>query len=215
MSDVEWTIVPDIRPPAGASDRLARASAYDVVAIGGSAGGISALIGVLSSLPATFPLPILVVQHLSATLPSRLPEVLGWRTPLRVKWAEHGEALAPGTVYVAPPDRHLLVGAGHRVALSSAERVGRWRPSVDALFRSAAQVCGERAIAVVLSGVMWDGAAGIAAVAERGGITVTQDEATSDHFDMPAAALDLGRADVVMPPRKIAQALQVLAEPVA
>lgn len=208
MLDEEHTIVLDTPP-------LARAPAYDVVAIGGSAGGIQALIAVLSSLPASFPLPILVVQHLSATLPSRLPEVLGWRTSLRAKWAQDGEPLAPGTVYVAPPDRHLLVGTGRRVALSSAERAGRWRPSVDALFHSAAEVCGARAIAVVLSGVMWDGAAGVAAVAERGGITIAQDEATCDHFDMPAAALDLGRADVVLPPRKIAQALQVLAELVA
>lgn len=95
--------------------------------------------------------------------------------------------------------------------LSSAERAGWWRPAVDVLFRSAADVFGERTIAVVLSGAMWDGAKGIGAVAETGGITIAQNEASSGHFDRPAAALDLGRADLAMEPAKIARALQVLA----
>lgn len=196
-------------PPA---DRLALPPGYDVVVIGGSAGGIPALISLLSALPAAFPLPVLVVQHLSTRMPSMLPKVLGWRTDLRVKWAEDGERMRPGTVHIAPADRHLLARPGHRLALSSAPRVGWWRPAVDALFDSAAEVYGARVAAVVLSGAMWDGAKGIAAVARRGGITIVQDEATSGHFDMPAAALDLGRADLFMSPQKIAAALQVLVE---
>ena len=180
--------------------------------IGGSAGGIPALAAVLAALPADFPIPILVVQHLSAKLPSKLPVALGWRTGLRVKWAEDGEPARPGTVHVAPPDQHLLVAPGPRLALSSAERVGWWRPAVDALFRSAAEACGERVAAVVLSGAMWDGALGMIAVAKGGGITIAQDEATSAHFDMPAAALDLGRVDLVMSPRKIAETLRFLAD---
>ena len=195
------------------SDHLASALVYSVVVIGGSAGGISALIKLLSALPASFPLPILVVQHLSATLPSRLPEVLGRRTPLRVKWAEHGELIEAGTVYVAPPDWHLLVRPQNRIALSLADRLGWWRPAVDALFLSAAEVCGERTIAIVLSGAMWDGTQGIVAVARAGGITIAQNEATSDHFDMPASALDFGRADLMMGPEEMARALQVLATP--
>jgi two-component system chemotaxis response regulator CheB len=181
--------------------------------IGGSAGGIPALITLLSALPADFPVPILVVQHLSAKLPSRLPEVLGRRTDLAVKWAEDGERMGAGTVHVAPRDQHLLLRPGHRLALSSADRVGWWRPAVDTLFDSAAAAYGERVVAVVLSGAMWDGARGIASVARRGGITIVQDEATSDHFDMPAAALDLGRVDLMMSPQKIAAALRLLAEP--
>jgi two-component system chemotaxis response regulator CheB len=194
-------------------DHSAPALAHDVVVVGGSAGGIPVLIKLLSALPAHFPLPILVVQHLSATLPSRLPDVLGWRTPLRVKWAEDGEALEPGTVYVAPPDRHLLVRPENRIALSSADRVGWWRPAVDALFLSAAEVCGARTVAIVLSGMMSDGTVGIAAVAGAGGITIAQNEATSDHFDMPAFALDIGHADLMMGPEEIIRALQVLADP--
>jgi two-component system chemotaxis response regulator CheB len=131
---------------------------------------------------------------------------------LRVKWAEYGELMKPGTVYVAPPDQHLVLKPGHRVGLSSADRVGWWRPAVDMLFRSAAEIHGERTIAIVLSGAMWDGAKGVAAVAYAGGITIVQDEATSDHFDMPAAALVLGRADVMMSPHRMAQVLQVLTE---
>jgi len=193
------------------ADYPSQAPAYDVVVIGASAGGVPALVALLSAVPADFPVPILVVQHLSATLPSNLPTVLGYRTPLMVKWAEQGELLRPGRVYVAPPDRHLLVQPNGRTALSSTDRIGWWRPAVDVLFRSAAAAYGERVIAVVLSGAMWDGAKGTRAVAEAGGITIAQDEGTCDHFDMPAAALDLGRADLMMSPPKIAEALRLLA----
>jgi two-component system chemotaxis response regulator CheB len=178
-----------------------------VVVIGASAGGIKALMALLSHLQVDFPYPIHLVLHLSAAKNSELDKVLGKITPLRVKWAEDGEVAMPGTVYIAPRDRHLLIVPGDRIALSSAERVGRWRPAVDALFRSAAQFCGERVIAVVLSGAMWDGAAGIEAVWKHGGLTVVQDEITSEHFDMPAAALDLGHADVALNPQKIAEFL--------
>jgi two-component system chemotaxis response regulator CheB len=200
------------RPNSRSSDRVVKTSTYSVVVIGASAGGISALMSLLAFLPTDFALPILVVQHLPAKLRSNLPTILGWRTALRVKWAQDREPMGPGTVYVAPPDQHLLVGAGGRLSLSSSAPVGLWRPAVDALFESAAQFCGDRAIAIVLSGAMWDGAKGIAAVAERGGITIAQDEASSDWFDMPAAALDLGHADIMMAPPKIAEALLLLVE---
>jgi len=210
---VGWlTGMPDSQPSSDPVVHPTQASAFRVVVIGASAGGIQALTDLLSRLPAAFAFPILLVQHLSAKLPSRLPEVLGYKTALRVKWAEDDEAMKPGTVYVAPPDRHLVVRPDHRIGLSSAARVGWWRPAVDILFQSSAEVCGERTIAIVLSGAMWDGAKGVAAVAKAGGITIVQDEASAGHFDMPAAALDIGRADVMMSPQKIAQALQVLAE---
>lgn len=98
-----------------------------------------------------------------------------------------------------------------RMRLSSARRVGCWRPAVDVLFSSAARVYGAATIGVVLSGMMWDGARGIADVASAGGVTIVQDEESCPFFDMPAAALDLGRADVAMSPRDIARALCVLA----
>lgn len=194
-------------------EQPARTSICDIVVVGGSAGGIQALISLLNALPADFPLPILVVQHLSRETPSRLPEILQWRTKWVAKWAEDGEPIRRGVVYVGPADRHLLLGPDRRLALSSTPPFRWWRPAVDALFQSAAEIYGERVVAVVLSGAMWDGARGISAIASRGGITIVQDEATSEHFDMPASAIDLGRADLVMSPIKIAAALQTLAEP--
>ena len=104
----------------------ARTSICDIVVVGGSAGGIQALISLLNTLPADFPLPILVVQHLSRQMPSRLPEVLQWRTKRAVKWAEDEEPIKPGVVYVAPADHHLLVRPDHRLVLSSAPPLGWW-----------------------------------------------------------------------------------------
>jgi two-component system chemotaxis response regulator CheB len=185
---------------------------YDLVAIGGSAGGITALGAMLGALPASFPLPILVVQHLSATLPSLLPEVLGYRTPLRCKWAAQGDRLTGGTVYVGPPDRHLLVGRGRRVRLSIGPKEDWWRPAVNRLFESAAEICGGRVIAVVMSGMMWDGARGMAAVHDAGGFTIAQDAPSSRYFEMPSSAIDLAAPDAILPPAEIARTLLVLAE---
>jgi two-component system chemotaxis response regulator CheB len=184
---------------------------FDLVVIGASAGGIPALIGVLSALERDFPLPILIVQHLPKRSPSVLSSVLGWRTALPVRWAEDGGTMLPSTVYVAPADHHLLVEPELRMRLSCGEPMGYWMPAIDPLFRSAAMHYGKRAIAVVLSGMMWDGAGGMSAVAASGGVTIAQNEASSGYFDMPAAALDLGHADVEMNPQQIARALHVLA----
>jgi two-component system chemotaxis response regulator CheB len=185
---------------------------YDLVAIGGSAGGIPALNALLSLLPPSFPLPILVVQHLSAKLPSHLPAVLGQRTKLRCKWAEDGEIPEGGTVYVGPADRHMLVMPDRRLHLSDGPKRGWWRPAVDRLLESAAEACGNRAIGIVLSGMMWDGARGIAALREAGALTIAQDEASAGHFEMPARAIDFGGADIVLSPARIAAALEVLAD---
>jgi two-component system chemotaxis response regulator CheB len=149
---------------------------------------------------------------LAAGAPSVLPMILGWRTRLVVRWAADGDELEPSHIYVAPPNRHLLVGPDGRLALSDGERIGWWRPAVDALFQSAAECHKQKAIGIVLSGAMWDGAAGMAAIAAAGGITIAQDQASAGFFDMPAAACDFGRADLVMSPAQIAGALRVLAE---
>jgi two-component system chemotaxis response regulator CheB len=183
-----------------------------IVAIGGSAGGIRAAVEILSLLPADFPLPILFVLHLSALLPSRLVEVLAFKTKLRVKWAQWGERALPGTVHVAPPDRHLLLEPNGRLALSDSDRVNYWRPAVDRLFESVAAVSGGGSIGVVLSGSMFDGMRGIAAIRDAGGLTIAQSEMSSDHFEMPCAAIDQSRADIVLSPAKIAEALIVASE---
>lgn len=184
-------------------------AAYRVVAIGCSAGGIRALHQLLGELPANFKLPILLSAHLSKTLPSRLPEVLGFKTSLRVKWAEDGETMRGGMVYVAPRNLHLTIRSCGRITLDSSAPMRWWRPAVDRLLTSAAEAFGARAIGIILSGAMWDGAQGIAAIASAGGLTMTQDT-SADHFEMPAAAIDLGGADIVLSPAKIAEALLAL-----
>jgi two-component system chemotaxis response regulator CheB len=187
-------------------------SAGGVVAIGGSAGGVRAAINIFSRLPADFPLPILFVLHLSRVEPSRLADVLAYRTSLRVKWAQWGEKALPGTIHVAPPDRHLVIQPNGRLALSDTEPFHYWRPAVDRLFESVAASCGPGAIGVILSGLLFDGMAGMAAIRDAGGLTIAQSESSSDHFDMPCAAIDQSRADIVLPPAKIAEALMVASE---
>lgn len=185
---------------------------YRLVAFGGSAGALSALLGILSLLPGDFPIPIAVVQHLAAERQSRLPGVLGFRTGLRCKWAEDGDLPRPGCVHVAPPGGNLtLTAAGtFRSTPTRKPRLG-W-PSVDIFLASVAAELGARAIAIVLSGMLQDGAEGIWAVRRRGGATMVQRPASASCPDMPSAAIDLGRADLTLSVAGIAQALQILAE---
>jgi two-component system chemotaxis response regulator CheB len=168
---------------------------FDIVAIATSAGGLQAL----SELPADFPVPILVVQHLQPKQPSHLVHILQRRTRLQVKQAEAGDLLQPGTIYIAPPDRHLLVSEDHRVVLSDDPLVHFVRPAADRLFASVAEHFHEHAIAVVLTGCGSDGEEGVYAVKVHGGIVIAQDEGTSEHFGMPRAAIRSGLVDFVLP----------------
>jgi two-component system chemotaxis response regulator CheB len=187
-------------------------SSFGVVAVGGSAGALEALIHIFGRLPAAFGIPILLVQHLPRRGESNLPLVLGRRTFLRVKWAEQGEELHGGTVYVAPINHHLTVAADRTVHLCClSARVNYFRPAIDPLFASVARVFGRRAIAIVLSGMLDDGARGIAEVHRCGGVTMAQNEASSKHFDMPCAAMDFGGSELRLAPQKIAEALRAVA----
>jgi two-component system, chemotaxis family, protein-glutamate methylesterase/glutaminase len=179
----------------------------DVVAIVGSAGGIRAMEEVLEQLPADLKAAVIVVIHLTPQHRSVLAAVLGRRTSLAVKQAEHGEPMEEGTVYVAPPDAHLLVGADGTLRLESSELVPHVRPSADALLLSIAKEYEGRCLAVVLSGTGIDGAAGAAAVKRAGGTVLAQDEATSEHFGMPGAAILTGAVDQVLPLREIGAAV--------
>jgi two-component system, chemotaxis family, protein-glutamate methylesterase/glutaminase len=171
---------------------------FDVVAIGTSAGGLNALSHVLRTLPRDFPSSIVVVQHLSPTHKSWMPDLLGRSTKLRVKQAEHNEIMLPGTVYIAPPDEHLLVGPG-KLQLAHTRLVHFSRPSIDLLFESVAGTYGSRAIGVVLSGSGSDGAAGIRAIKEAGGTTVAQKPDEAEFPPMPLAAVGTGCVDFVVP----------------
>jgi two-component system chemotaxis response regulator CheB len=185
-------------------------AAFDVVAIAASAGGLRALRIVLSALPADFPAAVLIVQHLDPRHRSLLAEILSRATPLRVKQAEEGEPLEPGVVYIAAPNRHLLVRPDGTLALSEFELVHFVRPSADLLFESAAGSYGDRVVAVVLTGSGSDGAMGTQAVKKVGGTVIIQDEATSEFYGMPGAALQAGAVDVQLPLAEIGPALVAL-----
>ncbi|WP_433663119.1 chemotaxis protein CheB [Nocardia sp. CA-128927] len=183
---------------------------YAVVAIASSAGGITALFKVLGALPATLPVPVLVVQHLDPRHKTVLAELLSRRTELRVKLATAGETAEAGTVYIAPPNHHLLVEPNGVLALSGSELVHFVRPSADLLFESVAGAYGPRAVACVLTGSGSDGATGVSAVKSRGGTVVVQDPEEAEFKGMPSAAVATGDADLVVPLDEIAGVLRGL-----
>ena len=170
---------------------------YDLVAIGASAGGLSALTEVLRPIAVDAP-AILVVQHLDPMHKSHLAELIARKTAKQVKQAEHGELILPGFVYIGPPDEHLLVGPG-KIQLVHSQLVHFSRPSIDLMFESVAGMYGSRSVGVILSGSNRDGAAGIRAIREAGGTTVAQDPASAEFRVMPQAAIDTGCVDVVVP----------------
>lgn len=178
-----------------------------MVAICASAGGLNALSQVLSALPADFPAAIAVVQHVSPQYPSMMPHILKRRTALEVKHAEAGDLLRPGRVYIAPPDRHLLVNPDSTLSLSHSELVHFVRPSADLLFESVAATFKQRAIAVVLTGMGSDGAMGVRAIKKMGGTTIAQDRLTCEFSAMPEAAINTGDVDLVVPLHEIAATL--------
>jgi len=185
-------------------------AAYDIVAIVASAGGLRALSHVLSAMSQDFPAALTVVQHLDPRHRSLMAELLSRQSRLPVKQAEDGDQLRPGAVYVAPPDRHLLVNPDGTLSLSKAELVHFLRPSGDLLFESVAASFKDRAIAVVLTGTGSDGAKGLQAIKKMGGTVVTQDEATAEFSGMPHAAIQTGQVDFVLPLDEIARALNTL-----
>lgn len=197
---------PHARSPSGSHPP----GPFRVVAIASSAGGLNALTEVISGLPADFPVPIVVVQHLDPRHRSHMAEILGRKTRLGVHQASDGGRLEPGTVLMAPPDEHLLVNADGTVSLSHTELVHFVRPSADLLFESIAASFGDGAIAVVLTGSGQDGSMGVRAVASTGGTVIAQDETTSEFFGMPGAAIATGCVDVVLPLGEIPRSLITL-----
>lgn len=177
------------------------------IAIGASAGGVEALGVLLEALPAGFVPSILVVLHLPPDRPSLLVPLFSARCRLPVREALDKERLEPGTVYVAPPDYHLLVESRELLALSRDDPVQFSRPSIDVLFESAAHAFGPSLLAIVLSGANDDGAAGLLAVREAGGRGWVQDPATALAPVMPAAAIARAGADLVLPVRDMGERL--------
>src|SRR5512136_181272 len=164
-------------------------STFDVVALAASAGGLTAISRILSALPPDFPAAIVIVQHLDPRHRSLMASILSRRTSLQVKQAEEGDSLSPATVYIAPPNRHLLVNPDGTLSLSQSELVHFVRPSADLLFESVAASYQHCAIAVVLTGTGSDGAMGVRAIKKMGGTVICQDEESAEFFGMPGAAI--------------------------
>jgi two-component system, chemotaxis family, protein-glutamate methylesterase/glutaminase len=181
--------------------------AYNVVAIAASRGGLKAIGKILSALPADFPAAIVVVQHLSSKYPSYMAEILARCTPLRVKQVEEGEVLRPGTVYIAVPDKHLVVKLDATLSLTDEPKVNFVRPAANKLFASVAASFKSRAIAIVLTGKDGDGSLGLLTIKKYGGIVIAQDEESSECFGMPKSAIDTGKVDWVLPLDAIADHL--------
>jgi two-component system chemotaxis response regulator CheB len=188
------------------------ADRYGVVAIASSAGGVQALSAVLGALPEAFPVPVVIVQHLDPRHDTILADILDRRSALRVTLAEAGVRMSIGTAYLAPPNHHLLVGAGGVLELADSERTHFVRPAADRLFESVADAFGPRAIACVLTGTGQDGASGVRAVKDAGGTVVAEDPDTAAFGGMPAAAVGTGAVDVVVPLREVAAKLSALVE---
>jgi two-component system chemotaxis response regulator CheB len=161
---------------------------HDIVAIGASAGGLSALRRIVAGLPADLDAAVLVVQHMASDHRSELPGILGRAGPLPADFAADGGPATRGRIHVAPPNRHLLL-QGDTLRLSHAAWENGARPSVDTLFRSVAVCCGSRSIGVVLTGYLDDGSTGLRALKRCGAIAVVQDPADAEYPDMPRNAL--------------------------
>lgn len=181
-----------------------------IVAIGASTGGPQALQMILSQLPVGFPAPVVIVQHMAPGFIEGFVEWLGQSSGLPVHVASHGEHLRPGSIYVAPDGSHMGVAAGDRLILNGKEAENGLRPSVSYLFRSLAEVYGQNAVGVLLTGMGKDGAEELKLMKEKGAVTVVQDEESCVVAGMPGEALKLGAATYVLPPEKIADALAAL-----
>ena len=189
-----------------------RADTADIraVAIGASAGGVQALSELLPALSRESQAAVFVVLHLPRDRPSLLVDVFSQKCALAVREAEDKEPVIPGTVYFAPPNYHLLVDAGPQLALSADDLVNHSRPSIDVLFESAAQVYREHLLGIILSGANEDGAEGLAAVHDAGGLTVVQEPQTAQSSAMILSALERQPVDLVLDLPGIAKLLQRL-----
>jgi two-component system chemotaxis response regulator CheB len=187
--------------------------AYGIVVVGASWGGLNALSRLVSDVDAGFPLPIAIVQHRSKESDHLLAHLLQDRTELKVKEVEDKEPIAPGSVYVAPPDYHLLVDLledGPHFSLSVDPPVRYSRPSIDVAFVAAADAFGARVVGVVLTGANEDGAAGLRRIADRGGYAIVQQPDTAEIRTMPQAALNAVPNAEVLPLDRIGARLTKL-----
>jgi two-component system chemotaxis response regulator CheB len=202
-------------PPAPApAAPLADGAGFDIVAIGTSTGGPVALKEVLAALPADFPVPVVVVQHMPPVFTKAFADRLNSVCAVRVKEAANGDPLLPGTVLVAPGAFHLTVsraGGTARAAVDTGEPVSGHRPSVDVLIRSVADAYGARALGLIMTGMGRDGADALRELHRRGGRVLAQDQDSSVIFGMNREVIQNGDADEVLALERIGPRLDALA----
>ncbi|MCU0716247.1 MAG: chemotaxis response regulator protein-glutamate methylesterase [Pirellula sp.] len=209
------SIIPNSRPipplstkPNSASNSGSR---VDIVVVGVSTGGPNALQSVLPKLPDSFPVPILVVQHMPPIFTNHLASRLDQLSKLNVREARQGEPIGPGGVWIAPGDFHMTLrrdGNQTRIALNQETPENSCRPAVDVLFRSASELYGPNVLSVVLTGMGQDGLKGCETIRSNGGQTIAQDAETSVVWGMPGAVTNAGLAQRVLPLSAIAEAIQ-------
>jgi len=168
----------------------------DIVVIGASAGGVFALQELAATLPADCKATFFVVQHLSANTPSYLPQILTRSGPLKARHPRDGETIVPGTIYIAPPDHHLLIEDSH-ILVKRGPKENRFRPAIDALFRSAAYTFGTRVIGVVLTGLLDDGTSGMWTIKRFGGLTIVQEPLEAMYASMPQSVMEYVDVDYI------------------
>ncbi len=187
-----------------------RLQQVEAVVIGASAGGVQALSALSAALPADLRVPCFVVLHLPRERPSLLPEIFSPHCRRPVEEAQDKEPVQSGTVYIAPPDYHLMLDRGPTVALSTDELVHYSRPSIDVLFESAADVYGKGLLGIILTGWNQDGADGLEAVHRAGGLTIVQNPDTAEAPVMPQAALTRTPVHFILNLEEIAALLAAL-----
>lgn len=202
---VSATQSPGARPPF---DKALRTRRFKALGIAASTGGPPALARLLKEIPANFPLPVLLVQHIPSGFSVGLAEWLNGETPLKVKNAAEGEIPLAGTVYLSTDDHHLAVNKDGRLHLDDSPARFSLRPSADITFQTMAEVWKSEVLAVILTGMGRDGTLGMQYLKEAGAYNIAQDEATSVIFGMPKSAIEKGVVDKVLPLNEIAPFLK-------
>lgn len=186
---------------------------YRCITIGVSAGGMDALSIIIPGLPPAFPIPVVVIQHVSPHSDNYLTYYLDNISAIKVKEVDEKEKLRPGVVYTAPPNYHVLVEEDETFSLSLEERVNFARPSIDVFFQSAADVYGPHLIGIILTGANNDGSQGLKMIKEQGGLAIVQDPHTAEVDGMPRAAIEATKVDHILTLDQIAPFLVKLGNP--
>jgi two-component system chemotaxis response regulator CheB len=171
---------------------------YEAIVIGVSSGGMNAMKVLFALLPKDFNIPIIIVQHMGASSDSQLIEILNDKSNITIKEADEKEKIEKRTVYIAPPNYHLMIERNKTFSLSIDELVNYARPSIDVLFESAANAYKNKLIGVILTGSNSDGTAGLKKIKEYGGLTIVQDPKTAESAYMPASAIAAIKPDYIL-----------------